>query len=591
MFKSVFSSLLVLSLITMAGARQSVGQKPVVKSEEGFVLPSELNVRITPDVRTFVVMAALNVAGFDHETGGQELSPARAELRRDLANLDPAIKGRLAAFYKSHRRQDVEEAADAGRYAALSLLMNQPPDFSISNRAQRDIPADLLPLVEFIPLVREFYLKGGLRELTPKYLAVGEDYATKYRQPVGKVIFQTLDYFRIVPETIINMRPFVVSSSREGRNKKEKAQSIERTRTRQVFIINDPLSAIDTSFLRGDILNQKEDLLVRRVGDDYNVIIGPSVLPNLNGIRQTMIRFIIDPLVERHLKESLNYKDEMVKLIGTIPSASKEYKASVYLVIRESLAQAAEARMRRIEAGPRGAYGEEDAVFDLAEAYQNGAALVFHFYEALAGLEQVGISIEDFFDEMVATTKFEKEAERPKSFEPVVVRVAAARREAASKPARALNPLAEKILLSDDLIRQRRFGDARPILEEILVADPKNARALYGLAQVINLSPVAVEQDPKADEDDKIQAQYDRLNQALKLYDRAIESASLQSEKWLIQWSHVLKGRILDFQEFRGDAIAEYEKAITMGDGIPNGAYKEALEGKERPYTQKRGGG
>ncbi|MCI0489214.1 MAG: hypothetical protein L0229_21695 [Blastocatellia bacterium] len=587
MFKSVFSSLLILSLITMVGA----GQKPVIRGEEGFVSPSELNVRIAPDVRTFVVMAALNVAGFDYETGGQELSPARAELRRDLANLDPAIKAKLAAFYKSHRRPNVEEAADAGRYAALSLLMNQPPDFRISERIQDDVPEDLLPLMEFIPLVQEFYLKGGLRELAPKYTAVGETYAVAYRRPVGEVIFQMLDYFRTIPETIVNMRPFVVSSGGEKSGKKEKAKVIERTRTRQVFIIHDPLSAIDTSFLRGDILNQKEDLLVRRVGDDYNVIIGPSVLPNLSGIRQTMIRFVIDPLVERHLKESLKYKDEIVKLVETIESASKEYRSSVYLVIRESLAQAAGARMRLIEARRAGAYKEDDAVFDLAQAYRGGAALVFHFYEALAGLEQVGISIEDFFDEMVATTKFEKEATRPASFEPVVARVEAARREAASKPSRALSPLAEKILLSDDHIRNRRFAEARPVLEEILAADPRNARALYGLAQVLNLSPSAVEQDPQADEDDKIQAQYDRLNRALKLYDSAIENASPQSEAWLIQWGHVLKGRILDFQEFRGDAIAEYEKALKMGDNIPNGAYKEALEGKERPYTQKRSGG
>jgi hypothetical protein len=54
----------------------------------------------------------------------------------------------------------------------------------------------------------------------------------------------------------------------------------------------------------------------------------------------------------------------------------------------------------------------------------------------------------------------------------------------------------------------------------------------------------------------------------------------------LIQWSHVFLGRILDFQEFRADAIAEYEKAVELGD-FPNGAYKEALEGRQRPYGQK----
>jgi hypothetical protein len=54
----------------------------------------------------------------------------------------------------------------------------------------------------------------------------------------------------------------------------------------------------------------------------------------------------------------------------------------------------------------------------------------------------------------------------------------------------------------------------------------------------------------------------------------------------MIQWSHVFLGRIYDFQEFREDAIAEYEKAIAFGE-VPNGAYNEALEGKQRPYGQK----
>ena len=93
--------------------------------------------------------------------------------------------------------------------------------------------------------------------------------------------------------------------------------------------------------------------------------------------------------------------------------------------------------------------------------------------------------------------------------------------------------------------------------------------------------------NPNADENDKIQAQHDRLEQAIKLYRKAIETASKDSERWVIQWSHVLLGRIFDFQEFRADAIGEYEKAIALGPDIPNGAYKEAVEGKQRPFGQK----
>jgi tetratricopeptide (TPR) repeat protein len=193
---------------------------------------------------------------------------------------------------------------------------------------------------------------------------------------------------------------------------------------------------------------------------------------------------------------------------------------------------------------------------------------------------------------MVATTNLTRELARAKEFEPVVARVTSARASAPSKSAATAGgggepaPLAKKILLSDDLIRQRKFVEARAMLEEILAVEPNNARAIYGMAQTVSQIPSPAELDSKADEDDKIQAQYDRLEQAVKLYRKAIERASKDTERWLIQWSHVLIGRIRDFQEFRADAIAEYEKAIALGE-LQNGAYKEALEGKQKPFGQK----
>ena len=571
------------------------------RTSAGFIVPSEANVRIAPDVRTFVVMAALNMAGFDYETGGQPLSPARAELRKDLARLDPQVKAKLAAYYQRHRLAGMEETADAARYAALSVMMTEPPGFTVYQSTERVIPDDLQPLLEkegedlkegFVSLVREFYVKSGIRELIPKYMAIGEAYAAAYRTPVGMVIYDVLDYFHTKPQTVINMRPLVVTTG-EINGKKQKETVITRTRTRQVFVVPDPLAPLDTSTVRGDILNQKDDLLARKIGDDYIVIVGLSRTQNTDSVRQALIRFVIDPMVERHLKASLEYKDQISKIVASVPTAAKQYANSVYLVIRESLAQATEARLRRINAmATRGTYSEDDAVFDLAQAYLRGAVLSFHFYDSLVGLEKVGIGMEDFFDHMIANTKFEREAGRTGEFQAVVSRVSERRSKSprtSSEGAAAeavIGAMAAKILKSDDLIRQKRFADARSLLDEVLSIEPNNARALYGMAQVVTQTASAAELDSRADENDKIQMQHDRLERAIKFYRRAIENASKDSERWLIQWSHVFLGRVYDFQEFRADAIVEYEKAIAMGE-VPNGAYKEALEGKQRPYGQK----
>jgi tetratricopeptide (TPR) repeat protein len=312
-------------------------------------------------------------------------------------------------------------------------------------------------------------------------------------------------------------------------------------------------------------------------------------------IRQAIIRFVIDPMVERHLRQSLEYKDQILKLVSSAPAASRQYTTSVYLIIRESLAQATEIRLRRLRAiATRGSYNEDDAMYDLSQAYLRGAVLSFHFYDSLTALEKVGIGIEDFFDQMVATAKFDREATRVKELEPLIARVSASRAKAPKSTTgegaaaeAVIGAMASKIVRSDDLIRQKRFGEARTLLEEVLGVEPNNARALYGMAQALTQINTAVELDPKGDENDKIQAQHDRLEQAIKLYHRAIENASKENERWLIQWSHVFLGRIYDFQEFRADAIAEYEKAIALGPDIPNGAYKEALDGKDHPFGQK----
>lgn len=607
MLKASLNVILVGCLVVQAQSQQPAAQtkKPAAPSSQhgasGFIAPTEASVRIDADVRTVVVMAALNVAGFDYETGGQPLSPARAELRKDLAGLDPQLKAKLAAYYSSHKRAGVDEAVDATRYAALSLMMTPPPGFTIYQQGERAIPDDLQPLIAaegdlkegFVSLVREFYVKSGIRQLVPKYMSIAGAFASAYRVPVGAMIYDVLSYFHVQPETVINMRPLVITTGELG-GTKQKSTVVNRTRTRQVFVVPDPLGGLDTSAVRGDILNQKEDLLARRVGDDYIVLIGPSRVANVDPVRLALIRFVIDPMVERHLKTSLELKDDILKLVGSVPAAAKQYSNSVYLVIRESLAQATDARLRRIRSmAARGTYGDDDVVFALAQAYLRGAALAFHFYDSLTGYEQVGISIEDFFDQMLATTKFDREATRRKEFEPAVARVSASRSATSrtsggevSAATAAMGAMGAKILKSDELIRQKKYPDARAILDEVLAAEPNNARALYGMAQVVTQTGSAVELDPKGDENDKIQAQHDRLERAIKLYRKAIESASKDSERWLMQWSYVFLGRILDFQEFRADAIGEYDKAISLGE-VPNGAYKEALDGKQRPFERK----
>jgi hypothetical protein len=608
MKKFIVAILLNAFLLTSLQAQQPQA-KPESKAQESktqstqaprrndsrFIVPGDVNVRIESDVRMFVVMAAINIAGFDYEPDKQLMTPARLELRKDLAEkVNPQVKEKLAAYYKAHRRAGIDEGVDASRYAALSLMMTPPPSFSIYENENNKVPEDLRPLLTFVPLVQEFYIKSNVKELAQKYLDVSEAYAAAYRRPIGEMIYYILEYFHLQPETIVNMKPLIISSGEPGAKIKKEVR-VARTRTRQVFIIPDPLSAAGSSIARDDYLNQKEDLLSRRVGDDYLVSIGPY--SNIDAVRTTLVRFVLDPLIERKLKTTIEYKEPLLKLVKSVPTASREYQNSVYQVVRESLARAAEARLKRLQSPPSPSNtrtpADDEVTYDLAQAYLRGAVLAFHFYEQLERLEKVGIGIEDFYDQMLATIKFDREEKRATDFEPIVARVSALKKRASetgNKESSAdpfTGTLTKKILDSDDLIRQKQFVEARSLLEEVLAAEPKNARALYGMARIFSQSQSVVEANPDAEENDKIQAQHERFKIAMNYYRKVIENASQESEKWMIQWSHVLMGRILDFQEFRQDAINEYEKAIALGDKIPNGAYNEAVQGKQKPYGQK----
>ncbi|HEU4389168.1 MAG TPA: hypothetical protein VFV34_15305, partial [Blastocatellia bacterium] len=202
---------------------QTPPQPPQTRPQLRSILPSDFNVRIEPDQRMLIVMAAINVAGFDAEGAGQPLTPGRVEIRKDLANLDPQLRQRLNAFYLSHRRDGVEETADAMRYAALSLLMTEPPSFEIYV-PHEVLPADLQLLMErdgkrsseLPALLSEFYVKSGVKQLLPKYARLAQTYAAAYQQPVSLAIEGVLNYFHTTPATIVNMRPLVIESGDAG---------------------------------------------------------------------------------------------------------------------------------------------------------------------------------------------------------------------------------------------------------------------------------------------------------------------------------------------------------------------------------------
>jgi len=112
---------------------------------------------------------------------------------------------------------------------------------------------------------------------------------------------------------------------------------------------------------------------------------------------------------------------------------------------------------------------------------------------------------------------------------------------------------------------------------DIEKGDAKNATTL---------AQTALQQhDPDPARADFILARADLMNG--KMDDAQVafqQSVKLGSDPRLLAWSHIYLGRILDVEDQRDQAVAEYKAALAVRDGQPD--TKEAAEsGLKKPFT------
>src|SRR5215468_4099677 len=139
---------------------------------------ADVNTDIGVDKRVIVMMAALNIAGYDYESGNRQLSALRRQIREDLVNTDPGLVQRLRNYFQKHRK-GANDAAAVAPYLSLALSMNEPPAFTIDAPAER-LPDDVREITEFALLLEEFYRNTGFSKLMPKYVAAYMNVAQNY---------------------------------------------------------------------------------------------------------------------------------------------------------------------------------------------------------------------------------------------------------------------------------------------------------------------------------------------------------------------------------------------------------------------------
>ena len=561
---------------------------------------SEYGVSVKLDARLIIVMAALDAAGFD-PTPGKEPSPFRALVRKDQANLDANVRQRMKTYVQHTKLPAPATAADeAARYVSLAYVLGPPPLLDAPDRVD-DLPGGALEVLDFAPLVREFYKKSGIDERLPSYLHAYQTEGDRLRQPATEMVRAVLSY--------LHTRPMVVTTERvrvKSPEKKKSSTVVYSTREheRRFFIVPDLMATPGT-------------INFRVIADDYYAIVPEGIDPSSSEMRRAFLQYVLDPLVRKFNKEIATHRDQIKRLIETRTDEGLTVSPDVFLTVSRSLVAAADARFeednrlriataiqrRRLqqakddaarkaiasEAATARAAIADETIARLADDYEQGAVLDFFFADQLREIQASGFDIANFFGDMVNQLDPAREGKRIGEVAATRARAIAARKAHPRYSVWLIDPSAEgresanearvsallkKLGEIEKLLQVRHYDEAENELKALLQDYPGEARLLFALGQTASLWA-------RDTTDDDLQTQ--RLNRALANYRLAVAAASPEDAVIRLR-AHEAMGRVLAFLGRNEEALKEFEAAIGIGP-VDKTAYNNAVEGK-RKLTQ-----
>ena len=586
--------LLILLITVLSAGVVSSQPSQMVQQRQGATFEvSEYGVDFQADPRLIVMMAALDVAGFD---SGRAPSTFRMKLRKDLANLDGDLRLRLKNFYERNKLPAPATPADqAARYVSLALALGQTPSLDAPERSD-DLPAGLLEVLDFAPLVQEFYRRSGIEEQMIGYVRAYQAEGDRLRTPTTEMVRALLTYLHTRPITSSTDRVEVKNPDKKS---KQKMYSF-RQKERRFLILPDLLAAPGA-------------INFRIIGDDYYTVVPEGTNPSSSELRRAYLQYVIDALVLRFNKDIATRREQVKQLLNERQKAGAQVTPDVFLSVSRSLVTAADARyeeMRRLEglardtrprlaaakteadkaAIAKSAQEEVKAIQDetvarLAEEYEKGAVLSFYFGDQLKGIESAGFDLANFFPDMIASFDPVREAKRPSEYAETVQRATAAReaRTAARRSQAELNTATEgnsgreaalvrDLSAVEDTLRNKDYTEAETRLREMLKDYPREPRIFFALAQTASLAASDATDEHVRDE---------RLNRALGQYRLAVAASSPETDKAIMSRAFESMARINAFMDNPAEAVKLFDEAIKLGD-VRGGAYKEALEGKKK---------
>ncbi len=570
---------------------------------------ADYGIQIEPDARLIVVMAALDAAGWDPTPKGAAPSLFRAELRKDLAGLDPILRGRMKDFYERHKLKDAgaTPADQVAPYVSLAYALGPAPSFESPARSD-DLPSGVLDVLDFVTLVREFYRQSGMDGLLPKYVRSHRAAGDQLRGPATEMARSVLSYLNTRPVVEIEEKLSAEDPTKSADKKKrdEPRRTVTRVKERR-FIVTP------------DLLAPPGAINFRVIGEDYYAVtpveidLGPAELRRVSGLlRRSYVQYMVDPLVLRFNRDVAAKRAE-IKQVADAEAARQNRPPSpdIFLAVARSMVAAADVRMdasarlralrvetsNRLQAAKdeaaraavlkeskeRQQAVEDEATAGLAEAYERGAVLSFYFAEQLRDVEDSGFDIANFVPNMLSAIDPARESKRPAEYAAAVTRHKEARRQAqqarateaaaaVAAPDAGTSALLKSLNDVEDLLRLKNYEGAEARLAALKNEHREDPRVYFLLGQAASLSAQdAIDGD----------LQEQRLVAALGHFRQAVLFAASATDPAVVLRAHLASGRILAHLERKDEAAKEFDAVIsksTPADRI----HQEALNEKKK---------
>lgn len=275
----------------------------------------------------------------------------------------------------------------------------------------------------------------------------------------------------------------------------------------------------------------------RNYGDRYYIVVGPSPEIPEEEIRHGWLHYLLDPYPFRYPK-LVESKAELQKAVARAPALDPVLRSNFSLLLTESLIRGIQAR--RANLPPEATQGR------VRQAVEEGYILTAYFFDAMEKFAKQPVGMRLYYPEMIEGISVKQEEERlaPVQFQaPTTL----SRREQHWDSRDELLRRGERSLAQGD------YEQARQIFEALSQQYGPQPRVLYGLALV---------------------ATQQKQPHLAKEY--FTQTAELASDPRMKAWSHIYLGRLLDVENNRPAAIAEYTAALAAGD--PSGDTRVAAE-------------